>query len=105
MPYIGRPVFGYTHFGDPFFGVLNACADGHIHLMPLQCDKAITNAKIKKLKHRAKIKSAKLKAHANSKAKISVYDGGPFIPGFGFGLGAGIGFALPLFLIGALFLL
>lgn len=128
LPYVNRHVIGFTHLGDPFWGVVNACKDGHIHLSPINPNVAVTQATLNRLqkakkKHKQKvgIKKASLKSKtkvskaALEKANISLYGpsfgygygygGSAFAPGFGFGLGAGIGFALPLLAISALFLL
>lgn len=113
-PHIGKRVIGVTHWGDPFCGTIQACRDGHLHLVPIGAE--LSPAKVKAIKSQlarrnkkrrpAKIKSIpKVSQQQLQKANISIY--GPFgfgiAPGFRFGLGAGLGFALPLLAIGALF--
>lgn len=111
MPYIGQPVMGFTHHGDPFYGTLQSCSDGNLYLTPLQ-GAAATPAAVKSMqkelsnysknkKVAGKSNKRHLKSAKQQKANISFF--GPVGGGFGFGLGAGLGFALPLLTIGALF--
>jgi hypothetical protein len=103
-PYVGRPVMGFTHHGDPFYGTLKSCSDGKIYLTPLQ-GAAASPAAVKSMKKSlSNHPKAKKNAGKPNKAKISFFGPPGFgFGGFGFGLGAGLGFALPLLTIAALF--
>lgn len=124
--YLGKPVMAVTVDGSTITGVLDRVENGYAYFKPFNAAPNvytqdaknhinITNSKNKGKKIRSKSQVIKTRAVAPPYAPPygaapygaygAPYSGaGPVRRGFGFGLGAGLGFAVPLLLLGSLFL-
>jgi hypothetical protein len=93
-PYYNQPVVAVTTAGDTIAGVIDCVRDGMLYLKPVGAAQAA-----------AMVQSVKknMKKHGKSKKSANIKAFG--FPGFGFVNpgAAALAFAIPLFLLGALF--
>lgn len=118
-PYCGQPVLAQTIHGDVVVGVLDRVADGMVWLKPLGLPEASVRSLRQTIRKGGKATGRRkggkpgrvviLNGERTKKAGTSLFGvpgSGPFGFGYGpFGYRAGLAFALPLFVLLALFAL